>query len=488
MPLALSEHRGQLSLDLVPGKRAGPFILGAPVGHMVRLLQTAPHLMPQVDCKYPEDDPLATDWVLGLHHAPPPPTEAEAGTESSGTLGRGRCGTSLLFEPTSQRLRAVVIHNPSLLRLTYRSTECQSNKTIATGLLINRIFGPTHPGTFRADTGVFTLHYPGISFEFAIPERHRGLFSQPGDGLPLEFPDGTTPPCSCIYLYHGVDWSLALPPSPLTYAAVYRALTDLPSVTFATDCRGTLNQGLTVTLHDHGLLPTTVVSPPSFNREAETRTRHVLILLGLTTAQDLVADLGQPETVFYKNDDKMSIHAPGTPDEGVAVRLGEAPPTHLATTSVEAREITDSGHRTSTRRASHHWENRQEHSALGRDYFFNYYEMGFDVLLDGKSHRCKKIVLHGNIPGHYDFGRYRKCEFQLDLAASDGQDPSLVTVGPDTKWKSISNIVNTDGQPPVVFSRGSSDQNPFGSTLFYGQAGIIFEIMKNDSIPTFTLF
>ncbi|RKP34477.1 hypothetical protein BJ085DRAFT_21321 [Dimargaris cristalligena] len=411
MPLALSEHRGQLSLDLVPGKRAGPFILGAPVGHMVRLLQTAPHLMPQVDCKYPEDDPLATDWVLGLHHAPPPPTEAEAGTESSGTLGRGRCGTSLLFEPTSQRLRAVVIHNPSLLRLTYRSTECQSNKTIATGLLINRIFGPTHPGTFRADTGVFTLHYPGISFEFAIPERHRGLFSQPGDGLPLEFPDGTTPPCSCIYLYHGVDWSSALPPSPLTYAAVYRALTDLPSVTFATDCRGTLNQGL-------------------------------------TTAQDLVADLGQPETVFYKNDDKMSIHAPGTPDEG--------------------------------------------HSALGRDYFFNYYEMGFDVLLDGKSHRCKKIVLHGNIPGHYDFGRYRKCEFQLDLAASGklaiggtvGQ--WYLTTGSD--WKSISNIVNTDGQPPVVFSRGSSDQNPFGSTLFYGQAGIIFEIMKNDSIPTFTLF
>jgi hypothetical protein len=40
------------------------------------------------------------------------------------------------------------------------------------------------------------------------------------------------------------------------------------------------------------------------------------------------------------------------------------------------------------------------------DYFYNYFHLGFDVLFDGVTHRCKKIVLHGNVPGHFDFQRY----------------------------------------------------------------------------------
>lgn len=39
------------------------------------------------------------------------------------------------------------------------------------------------------------------------------------------------------------------------------------------------------------------------------------------------------------------------------------------------------------------------------DYFFNFFHLGLDVLMDGTLHVCKKIVLHGNIPGHYDFQR-----------------------------------------------------------------------------------
>lgn len=39
------------------------------------------------------------------------------------------------------------------------------------------------------------------------------------------------------------------------------------------------------------------------------------------------------------------------------------------------------------------------------DYFFNYFHLGIDVLIDGELHICKKIILHGNVPGHYDFQR-----------------------------------------------------------------------------------
>lgn len=40
------------------------------------------------------------------------------------------------------------------------------------------------------------------------------------------------------------------------------------------------------------------------------------------------------------------------------------------------------------------------------DYFYNYFHLGMDILFDGSTHRCKKIVMHTNVPGHFDFQRY----------------------------------------------------------------------------------
>ncbi|KAG0366627.1 hypothetical protein BGZ54_005106, partial [Gamsiella multidivaricata] len=49
------------------------------------------------------------------------------------------------------------------------------------------------------------------------------------------------------------------------------------------------------------------------------------------------------------------------------------------------------------------------------DYFYNYFHLGIDVLFDGSTHRCKKIVMHTNIPGHFDFQSYKRCPFILHL-------------------------------------------------------------------------
>ncbi|KAJ1923993.1 hypothetical protein IWQ60_005508 [Tieghemiomyces parasiticus] len=494
--LALQEYRGQLTLELVPGQRVGPFILGAPVGHLVQLLQTAPRLVPKVDFKYPAEEPLATDWVLGLTHAlppsPPPSVTSpavtigpdsyvEADTEcpvaphsaaSSSSLSvssagstAGPGGVSLLLDPVTQRLKLVVIHDLARLRLTYRGMECQSTKTVATGLLINRLFGPTHPGHFDATTGTFTLTYPGITFAFAIPERHRTQFARGGANLPLEFPDGTTPPCSTVYVYHGTDWREAAPPAPLIYTGQYRAMTGVSPLTFLTRCNATPGRGATLVLTDVG----------AGTRAAEGVERRVQLTLHATTAQDLVADLGQPQSVFTKHDDKMSIHAPAaepaanpSPSTSSPVSDGETDPTAAAPPPTEQVGPDE------------------EPSPLARDYFFNYYELGLDVLLDGASHLCKKVVLHANVPGHYDFGRYRKCPYRLlnreDVCGTAG------VFDVDTKWTALHEVFNRDAAPPVVFNRGPSEQNPFGSTLFYGGAGVIFEVMRNDCVATVTIF
>jgi hypothetical protein len=55
----------------------------------------------------------------------------------------------------------------------------------------------------------------------------------------------------------------------------------------------------------------------------------------------------------------------------------------------------------------------------------------------------------------------------------------------------INNGVNDEykKQKPVILTRGSSEQNPFGSSYLTGyDEGIVMEVMKNGCIPTLVLF
>ncbi|KAJ1985017.1 hypothetical protein H4R34_000274 [Dimargaris verticillata] len=502
----LAQHRGQLELDLVPGKRAGAFILGAPVGHVIRLLQTEPTLVPKVDLKYVEEDPLAEAIVLSLTVRATNP-DSPASTERPPPSDAEACGAhiSLLFDPSTQRLKLISIHDlyktsGPALRLLYRQTECHSNRAVTTGLLVNRLFGPTHPGTFAADTGVFTLAYPGISFEFTIPERHRALFSPASEakvphgarqGLAndhnlLEFPDGTTPQCRTIYVYGpGSNWQAAAVPSITQYGAQYRSLSPVSMLTCLQSVHAQPGTGITVLLTDIG----------TRSDEAHTANRQVEIRLGQTTAQDLIADLGQPATVFYKNDDKMSIHAAEATDSSADVEL---PCPVVETLGGPLQESPDLGS-SSDGQTSQPQERMAARAPVvlkttdqvpaSRDYFYNYYEYGFDVLLDGSNHRCKKVLLHTNVPGHYDFGRYQKCFFALNIASGSDTSPAQAeAICHDSKWDTVRALFDQTPGEPVIFNRGSSEQNPFGPTLFYGHRGLIFEVMQNGYIPTVTLF
>lgn len=60
-----------------------------------------------------------------------------------------------------------------------------------------------------------------------------------------------------------------------------------------------------------------------------------------------------------------------------------------------------------------------------------------------------------------------------------------------------SNIITTktsdetqlEQQKPVILTRGSNEQNPFGSTYLTGYSeGIVMEVMKNSYVPTIILF
>ena len=92
---------------------------------------------------------------------------------------------------------------------------------------------------------------------------------------------------------------------------------------------------------------------------------NMSILIGNTT-QDILVELGPPSDIMYKQDDKMGIH----------------------------------------RIKSHH-------SLSLADYFWNYYDLGIDILMDGDKHVAKKIILHTNNLHHYEAMHYEKCYFKF---------------------------------------------------------------------------
>lgn len=47
--------------------------------------------------------------------------------------------------------------------------------------------------------------------------------------------------------------------------------------------------------------------------------------------------------------------------------------------------------------------------------FFNYRRLGMDVFFEPRRHRASKFVMHANVPGHYDFGVYAKCNFACEI-------------------------------------------------------------------------
>lgn len=112
------------------------------------------------------------------------------------------------------------------------------------------------------------------------------------------------------------------------------------------------------------------------------------------TPQDVWADLGAPGGITYKNVDTMVIHAK------------QEMCTSGANSTAGAAGVGGGG-------------------ASSRDYFYNYYRLGLDVLFDGHLHEAKKFVLHTNAVGHVDFNTYLKCNFVVRRGAWPGEEEQV---------------------------------------------------------------
>ncbi|KAI8089869.1 uncharacterized protein BX664DRAFT_334119 [Halteromyces radiatus] len=510
----------RIELLIIPGKTLGPFRLGSSLWDIIQFLRERPLFFPSVELKYGQLDPLRSSFIVCLPYN----------------------GINLWFDGSLQRLTAIECSDPSKVKLVYQNSDVSSSRTIPTFLLIYKCFGPTYLGEFKADQNIYILNYPGLSFTFPIPQKYNHLYTNSTE-LPLEFPDGTTPIASKMYLFHSQNsnWETASPP-PISktlaeinggkstkYGKLGRRELEVvvakpshgvklyfPSLTSQHQRQPTPSPSTSSTPN---IVPTTTTSSPSSSSSKQGKDNNdnmnetsalssyqeVEILLRVTALQDILADLGKPSRVFYKEEDKMKIHS--VADDGVAMgKMGKLD-SMIGLTNSEGDDDRDLS---SMNNAT--------------DYFLNYFHLGMDILVDGTEHVCKKIILHGNIPGHYDFQRYKRCPFKLvfpkelvngqqnpnkllvDVESDPDEDQvpahivtanmKITTIQQRIPWKSSNKITSKptdetqlEQQKPVILTRGPNEQNPFGSTYLTGYSeGIVMEVMKNGYVPTVVLF
>eukprot|EP00002_Diphylleia_rotans_P037471 TRINITY_DN836_c0_g1_i1.p1 TRINITY_DN836_c0_g1~~TRINITY_DN836_c0_g1_i1.p1 ORF type:complete len:384 (+),score=79.19 TRINITY_DN836_c0_g1_i1:69-1220(+) len=123
--------------------------------------------------------------------------------------------------------------------------------------------------------------------------------------------------------------------------------------------------------------------------------------------------------------------------------------------------------------------------SLSADYFYNYFDLGLDILFDSDMHVARKFILHGNFTTHPSFTQYSKCNWSLFMRPSDAnQQQNIATV--DSVWTDVCAKLGNVGQP-IVHETGFSNA-AFATVHYYGHENVIFEVMRNNHIASITIF
>ncbi|KAF8048407.1 hypothetical protein N665_2525s0001 [Sinapis alba] len=129
---------GATVFDLRPGVGIGPFSIGMPICDAFAQIEQQPNIYDVVHVKYHDEDPLKLDIVISFPDH----------------------GFHLRFDPWSQRLRLVEIYDVKRLQMRYATSTIGGPSTLATFVAVYALFGPTFPGIYDKERGVYSLFYP----------------------------------------------------------------------------------------------------------------------------------------------------------------------------------------------------------------------------------------------------------------------------------------------------------------------------------------
>lgn len=457
-------------------------------------------------------------------------------------------GLRLQFDGPEQRLRLIEVLDFTKNHITFKdqNTERDLVKPPAGSYpevtneptfkhIYQRFLGPTYDGEFiparnGSEVGVYTLSYPGVAFTFPMSA---SAYSPEIDVVTLL---SSTQVATSMAVFSGDSWAQA---RAALWTEVLPSIKTLAPVAKSKDvCPDEISL---VKIHGGGKL--------QFFKKWTTN--NVWIFLGDTTPQELVAELGPPDAIYRKNDQRMYIHKIRTASN--------------SRTRPDGDELRRQGDSTDTDQSSSHdlSEADNDDEAVDDDMaanasgecFYNYFYLGFDVLvstpvapsqpppsqdkssLPEKTIKSEspdrlvatKLILHGNVPGSYPFNRHRRCRWEISyLDRASPEAPinaetafSEVQQHLRQEWQSIysSEADAAQKQRGMVLNRGWGDspgssieflggwedsgataipppgaglKRPDGSedstTTLYGFPGLVFEVLKNGVVSALTVF
>lgn len=337
------------------------------------------------------------------------------------------------------------------------------------------------------DQGVYVLSYPGVAFSFPV---NKEAWKEDVDFVSL-LSASNAQPASSMAIFSGSSWSESRNDLFTKPASNPRS----PGINSTSARLSSANDEIElIRLHD--------------DNKVELIRRHnapFSITLHLTTPQDLVAELGPPSAIYRKNDHRLSIHR--------------------RTRSLSGRAQDDTDDTEPDEAQSDDDEDVSDVSATSNsDYFFNYFQHGFDIFISSSrssSHSvATKLILHGNVPGSFEFQRYRRSRWTIDLPESskkmelrlnsemvfdealprlrerfgEVQKPMLpmfLNRGSDSPSSSCELLGGwEDGEAGDKVPEGhlKGPESTFGNTELFGFPGFIFEVLKNKAISSLTVF
>ncbi|EGG09185.1 uncharacterized protein MELLADRAFT_115857 [Melampsora larici-populina 98AG31] len=325
-------------LTLVPGRSLGEFELGTLLWNVLTILRSSQNLFPNAQICWDARE-SATSFIQLSISSP---------------------AIQLIFDGRTQRLVLIEAYNPIDQNFTNRmiplgewisyrnqpiSLSIGPNDPGVTLRVIHRLFGPTYPPLPHVAHPEETLiSYPGVAFSFQNQVLNRVILSvQPSE----------------INEDESESHQLA--------EAYYK-----PKMPQYLDC---IDGDISCAAVRLGSRPDSIPTTVCFSFKSSSPSNpisDVNVVIGESTSEDIMCDFGAPLRTFWKEDDRMKIHA------------------HLKSTGRPNGTVDEPN-----------------------PYFMSYYNLGLDFLIDPISNVVIKIILHSNIPGEVLFARYSRCPWSI---------------------------------------------------------------------------
>ncbi|KAF2476624.1 uncharacterized protein BDR25DRAFT_252770 [Lindgomyces ingoldianus] len=410
------------TMQLVPGRGLSFLTLGSSLHEVLTTIKAEVKAFPRFQLYHDDLHPILTPIHLVLPDN----------------------GLRLQFDGPDQRLRLIEVLDFSKAKLVYKEVEVYKATDGYTDMhgvptgpkfrhIYDKLLGPTYGGEYippnsddPSAKGTYNLSYPGIAFNF--PVQH-SAYSPKKDFISL-LSSSATGPATSMAVFSGESWQKAR-------ATLFAATPPNPrSLTLAGKGKeGGPDEIELVRVHGEGRIELVRRSSPPF-----------WITLSETTPQDLIMELGAPDSIYRKNDHRLSIHKDRrASDASDNFAIGIIPDDRLDSDhdSVIGTDDEDD------------WEDddeaateAQEREVAAAEHFYNYYHHGFDILIsqptqispasptserrESDSHEdgelssqplnhltATKMIFHGNLPGSYQFNRHRRSRWTLEHVPSD---------------------------------------------------------------------